>query len=74
MNTTGNGKVAPRWKKFRSVGLGFLIAGIVISGAHRLTETPFLAGWGPKLAVTGIVVIGVSFVHWWHTVHSERDE
>lgn len=60
-----NGKTVPYWKRMRSMGIGFLCAGIVFWVLDRLTDGPFMAGMGPGFAVGGVVVLLVSLVSWW---------
>lgn len=60
-----NGKTAPYWKRMRSMGIGFLCAGIVLWVLDRLIDGPFMAGMGPGFVVGGVVVLVVSLVSWW---------
>lgn len=54
----------PSWRKQRMLGIGFLLAGIIVTIVNRLAEALHLGGLGPGFIFGALVVLGAAWVNW----------
>ena len=64
----------PRWKKWKRLGAGFLVAAVLILVAERLIDGLTLTSLGLGFWIGGLVILAGSYAEWRTSRDAEREE